>query len=66
MILYGVDNIRDLFGTKARSARAAQRLRSASVHRSFPILTLHPRCAQVNLSMIKSNPICRLNIDNTG
>jgi hypothetical protein len=22
--------------------------------------------AQVNLSMIKSNPICRLNIDNTG
>jgi phenylalanyl-tRNA synthetase alpha chain len=30
MILYGVDNIRDLFGTK------------------------------VNLSMIKSNPICRL------
>ena len=35
MILYGVDNIRDLFGTK------------------------------VNLSMIKSNPICRLALDTT-
>lgn len=33
MILYGLDNIRDLFGTK------------------------------VNLSIIKSNPVCRLNVD---
>jgi hypothetical protein len=31
----------------------------------MPHLTLH-LSAQVNLSMIKSNPICRLNIDNTG
>jgi|Laugresbdmm110sn_1035088.scaffolds.fasta_scaffold90286_2 hypothetical protein len=52
MILYGVDNIRDLFGTKART------LNALNVCASLKLV----RALQVNLSMIKSNPICKLSL----
>lgn len=55
MILYGIDNIRDLFGHKV----SVLVLGDVSLDTYHDILTF---CLQVSLNLIRKNPLCRLGL----
>lgn len=55
MILYGIDNIRDLFGHKV-----CVRVRQFWKQNQKPARINQLLLAQVSLSMVKKNPVCRL------
>ena len=59
MILYGIDNIRDLFGHKVTHDHL--QIWHATSEEAVLGLLIHCVCGeQVDLGMIKTNPICRL------
>jgi hypothetical protein len=60
MILYGIDNIRDLFGHKVRAPRLRLCEKSGRAGLRTAARGPRPPGAQVSLSMVRRNPVCRL------
>ena len=68
MILYGIDNIRDLFGHKVgHPSCCVSRLLAQLLMYCSPayVLLSVSVTLQVSLSVVKQNPICRLNMQTT-
>lgn len=62
MILYGIDNIRDLFGHKVWLCDGYELGKHIDDHVINFFYFLLFASLQVDLSLIKSNPICRIGI----
>lgn len=60
MILYEIDNIRDLFGHKVQDLTLVYTTASLE---SNGLIVLLSFVTQVDLGLIKRNPICRIGIE---